>query len=91
VFAIASYFVLPGQYTGLLERKVLIMSDYPSTTKWLSEAERELAVKRLQIGHEVEERSSQREAFIAAIKDPRTWVSSCILKRHMGLICRRVS
>nr|XP_019043076.1 hypothetical protein I302_08787 [Kwoniella bestiolae CBS 10118]OCF22006.1 hypothetical protein I302_08787 [Kwoniella bestiolae CBS 10118] len=59
VIAIAAYFVLPN---------------YPTTTKWLSEAEKELAVARLAVGHEEGSDMTHGEAFMAALKDPKTWV-----------------
>jgi hypothetical protein len=60
VVAVAAFFVLP---------------DYPSTTKWLNEEEKALAVSRVSSGlHAGEEAEmSHRTAFVAAIKDPRMW------------------
>ncbi len=56
----------------------MTLPDYPATTKWLSDAERKLAISRL-IGDEGEHDSgeilSHKQAFFAAVKDPKTWVS----------------
>ncbi|OCF55072.1 hypothetical protein L486_07182 [Kwoniella mangroviensis CBS 10435] len=60
VIACVAYFVLPN---------------YPTTTKWLSDSERELAVARLGTGRDEEgEHMSHWQAFKIALKDPKTWV-----------------
>lgn len=56
------------------------LSDYPSTTRWLSEDERRLAVDRLVVASletAVAEEAdiSHMQAFKLAVKNPRTWVS----------------
>jgi hypothetical protein len=54
---------------------MLIIADYPTTTKWLSEEEKYLAVARLQMAEDnEEEHMSHRVAFVQALKDPKTWV-----------------
>lgn len=60
VIAIGAYFVLP---------------DYPSTTKWLTEEERALAIARVSkgTGGEEEPDMTHGQAFMAAVKDMRTW------------------
>lgn len=50
-------------------------ADYPTTTKWLSEREKALAVARLVSNEDNAERLSHRQAFVAAVKDLKTWVS----------------
>ncbi|WWC85182.1 uncharacterized protein L201_000040 [Kwoniella dendrophila CBS 6074] len=59
VIAVVAYFVLPN---------------YPTTTKWLSESEKRLAVARLSTGHEEGSDMSHKQAFIIALKDPKTYV-----------------
>jgi sugar phosphate permease len=61
VFSIASMFVIP---------------DWPATTKWLSEEERQLGVVRLMedAGSEEEELSA-RHGFMLAMKDYRVWLA----------------
>ncbi|WOO84172.1 MFS transporter prlL [Vanrija pseudolonga] len=61
-FASIAFFVLPN---------------YPATTKWLTEEERELAINRLRVGAGAdapEEHVSHFQAFKDACKDPKTWV-----------------
>lgn len=61
VFSIGAFFVLP---------------DYPTTTKWLTAEEKELAVTRLMSrGEEAEEGDdmTHREALWAAVKDVKIW------------------
>lgn len=61
VFAIASMFVIPN---------------WPTTTKWLTEEERQLSVVRLieDAGSEEEELSA-KQGFMLAIKDYRVWLA----------------
>lgn len=61
IFALASMFVIP---------------DWPATTKWLSEEERQLGVVRLMedAGSEEEELSARR-GFVLAMKDYRVWLA----------------
>nr|XP_018264181.1 uncharacterized protein I303_04063 [Kwoniella dejecticola CBS 10117]OBR86339.1 hypothetical protein I303_04063 [Kwoniella dejecticola CBS 10117] len=59
VIASAAYFILPN---------------YPTTTHWLSDSERDLAVARLAVGREQGTDISHRAAFIGAFKDPKTYV-----------------
>lgn len=56
-------------------RSGLTIADYPTTTKWLSEEEKILAVVRLQVREEDEEHMSHKAALVEALKDPKTWVS----------------
>ncbi|WWD16921.1 hypothetical protein CI109_101353 [Kwoniella shandongensis] len=58
VIACFAYFVLPN---------------YPTTTKWLSADEQRLAVARLHNGQEEAGDMSHKEAFLAALKDPKTY------------------
>ncbi|KAL1405686.1 hypothetical protein Q8F55_007352 [Vanrija albida] len=59
-FAAMAFFVLPN---------------YPATTKWLTDEERELAIRRLQSGSNTEEEHvSHLQAFKDACRDPKTWV-----------------
>ena len=60
--AFTGYFVLPN---------------YPTTTKWVNDDEKKLAVARLLNGRDLEDEVDPLghwEAFMAAIKDPKTWV-----------------
>ncbi|WRT65242.1 uncharacterized protein IL334_002185 [Kwoniella shivajii] len=59
VIACVAFFVLP---------------DYPTTTKWLSAEEQQLAVGRLHNGQEEASDMTHKEAFIAAVKDPKTYI-----------------
>lgn len=52
-----------------------IDTDYPTTTKWLSEREKALAVARLVTNEDAGARLSHKQAFVAAVKDLKTWVS----------------
>lgn len=52
-----------------------VLLDYPTTTKWLSEREKALAVARLVSNEDLGERLGHRQAFVAACKDFKTWVS----------------
>ena len=56
-------------------RSGLTIADYPTTTKWLSEEEKILAVVRLQVREQDEEHMSHKAALVEALKDPKTWVS----------------
>lgn len=71
VVAVASMFVIP---------------DWPATTKWLSEEERQLSVVRLMedAGSEEEELSARR-GFVLAMKDYRVWLAVT------GQLCVQVS
>jgi hypothetical protein len=50
-------------------------ADYPTTTKFLNEREKALAVARLVTDEDEKERLTHKQAFVAAVKDPKTWVS----------------
>jgi hypothetical protein len=63
----------------------LTTADYPTTTKWLSEEEKILAVVRLQVREEDEEHMSHKAAFVEAIKDPKTWASVLVDCNHHTL------
>jgi MFS family permease len=78
LIAIGAYFVLPSEslHSTICGRPDA--SDYPTTTKWLTEEEKILAVARLQVAAEHEEHMSHRRAFVEAIKDPKTWVSCSV-------------
>ena len=59
MIALGAFFVLPN---------------YPSTTKWLTEEERALAIARVSSGTGQEDADvSHKSAFIASVKDPKTW------------------
>ncbi|WVQ78516.1 hypothetical protein IAT38_000602 [Cryptococcus sp. DSM 104549] len=70
VIALVAFFVLP---------------DWPQTTKWLSDDERILAIARLRPAEEGEAEAanevhlSHKQAFLAAVKDPKTWFFLVIL------------
>ncbi len=57
---------------------MLTNADFPATTTWLTDEERHLATARLQIRKEVVEDMTHKEAFVAALKDPKTWVSRVV-------------
>ncbi|GFZ47584.1 hypothetical protein JCM24511_05328 [Saitozyma sp. JCM 24511] len=79
VLAVIAFFVLPGMFSFGGEERSLLMApfiDYPSTTKWLSEKEKKLALIRIAAGNisaEEEIILSHKEAFLASVKDLRTW------------------
>lgn len=74
LIAIGAYFVLPSKCLPF-ERCLSKYSspDYPTTTKWLTEEEKVLAVVRLQVREEHEEHMSHKTALVEALKDPKTW------------------
>ncbi|KAH8805435.1 phthalate transporter [Xylogone sp. PMI_703] len=70
-------FLIEGVITiGCSIIAVFILPDFPATTKWLTDEEREYAIRRL----EQDNMSSQAQdmthsqSFIAAVKDWRTWL-----------------
>lgn len=81
VVACAAFFILPGESRRLRTDACMAdLSDYPSTTRWLTEDERRLAVDRLVVasletGGAEEADISHMQAFKLAVKNPRTWVS----------------
>jgi hypothetical protein len=80
VISIVAFFILPGKHSNQIRACTarahgLIDTDYPTTTKWLSEREKALAVARLVSNEDKSERLGHRQAFVAAVKDLKTWVS----------------
>ena len=71
VAACAAFFILPSASTIVCVSNLI--ADYPTTTKWLSEEEKILAVNRLAQKEESDNHVSHRRAFMDAIKDPKTW------------------
>ncbi|ORY26990.1 major facilitator superfamily transporter [Naematelia encephala] len=50
-----------------------VLPNFPTTTKWLTDEEKRLAVYRLQVGPEQVDDMTHKQAFIEALKDPKTW------------------
>lgn len=77
VISCVAFFILPGkQYVPrLFSSNDPSDSDYPTTTKWLNEREKALAVARLVSNEDNVARLSHKQAFVAAVKDLKTWVS----------------
>jgi hypothetical protein len=48
-------------------------TDYPSTTRWLSEREKKFAVARLVTNEDAADRLGHMQAFKASVKDWKTW------------------
>ena len=67
--------VHPSQYVLQLPVWPALIPDFPLTTSWLTEEEKRLATVRLAIREDLEDEATHKEAFIAAVKDPKTWVS----------------
>ncbi|KAJ9092566.1 hypothetical protein QFC21_006797 [Naganishia friedmannii] len=68
-------FIIEGLVTVCISLVALfILPDYPTTTKWLSEREKALAVARLVSNEDLGERLGHRQAFVAACKDFKTWI-----------------
>lgn len=80
-------FIIEGTATVLVSLVAyFVLPDYPSTTKWLSPEEKQLALIRLQQTEELAEDGTEmthKQAFLAAIKDPKIYVSG-------GLVCIRL-
>jgi MFS family permease len=53
---------------------VFVLPDYPTTTKFLNEREKMLAVARLVSDEDDKERLTHKQAFFAAVKDVKTWL-----------------
>ena len=73
VLATIAFFVLPGERSKPNE----LTPDYPATTKWLTTEEKRMCVLRINSGNallEDEVEPSHKQAFLASVKDPRTWV-----------------
>ena len=72
--ALVAFFIIPSRSPFAVVSSLCV--DYPQTTKWLTEAERELAVKRLHIREDldVHKHISHKRAFLNAVKNPFTWV-----------------
>ncbi|KAL8279797.1 hypothetical protein RQP46_007892 [Phenoliferia psychrophenolica] len=68
-------FVIEGCITvGIAGFAFFILPDYPSTTRWLTEDERILAVARLARAEDQSEvKMTTKQAFVASVKDPKTW------------------
>ncbi|KAL8287058.1 hypothetical protein RQP46_004064 [Phenoliferia psychrophenolica] len=68
-------FVIEGCITvGIAVFAFFILPDYPSTTRWLTEDERNLAVARLARAEDQSEvKLTPKQAFVASVKDPKTW------------------
>lgn len=49
-------------------------ADYPTTTRWLSEREKQLAVARLASRVDDTQGLTHKQAFVASMKDVKTWV-----------------
>jgi hypothetical protein len=76
--SLVAFFILPGKLAIRTPARTdthAHPADYPTTTKWLSEREKALAVARLVSNEDNVARLSHRQAFMAAVKDIKTWVS----------------
>ncbi|GHJ88605.1 hypothetical protein NliqN6_5007 [Naganishia liquefaciens] len=72
-------FIIEGLATVVISIVAFfILPDYPTTTKWLSEREKALAVARLVSNEDKSERLGHRQAFVAAVKDLKTWIFTLI-------------
>ncbi|KAJ9640865.1 hypothetical protein H2204_003154 [Knufia peltigerae] len=52
----------------------LLLPDYPTNTKWLSEAERKLATTRLILREDLDKKMSYKKAIVLSIKDWKMWL-----------------
>ena len=57
------------------------LTDYPSTTRWLSEREKKFAVARLVTNEDAADRLGHMQAFKASVKDWKTWVGADVTGR----------
>jgi len=68
-------FIIEGLITVCIAAvSFLVLPNYPSTTKWLTEDERRLAVARLARREDGAAILSHKAAFIEAFKDPKTYL-----------------
>lgn len=87
VIAVGAVFVLPGKPIWSPPRsygrtrsahnrpapRPRLQTDYPSTTRWLSEREKKFAVARLVTNEDAADRLGHMQAFKASVKDWKTW------------------
>ncbi|KAL6247440.1 hypothetical protein RBB50_005786 [Rhinocladiella similis] len=52
----------------------LLLPDYPTNTKWLSEEERKLATTRLIIREDLDKKMPYKKAILLSIKDGKLWL-----------------
>ncbi|WVF68722.1 hypothetical protein IAT40_003494 [Kwoniella sp. CBS 6097] len=71
-------FIIEGLITVAISvAAFFVLPNYPTTTKWLSQAEQDLAVARIAAGRDESDdeiHMSHMQAFMAALKDPKTYV-----------------
>lgn len=74
VLGVVAYFVLPSKV--ICACLTHTRPDYPATTPWLTEHEKQLATRRILYAQAQEEGPSigLSQAFKEALKDPKTWV-----------------
>lgn len=70
-------FLIEGIITiGCAIIAMFILPDFPATTKWLTEEEREYAIRRLEEDHNSSQAAglTHLRSFIVAVRDWRTWL-----------------
>ncbi|KAK6361234.1 hypothetical protein TWF730_004976 [Orbilia blumenaviensis] len=79
-------FIIEGSVTfGVAIIAAFLLPDQPETTTWLSQAERELAVQRIEIDTaELTDDTKPMEGLIAAIKDPRMYLFVFMQNMHLS-------